>query len=100
MFLRKDLFEILYFEAENNNLDLVNFRNIQKDKFYLDKNESIIIRNSNYLNTHIETQPKFKENLFADRYRLFLLWGLFIRTDLYKKTIYYLWQIIINYKNC
>ena len=98
MFLRKDLFEILYFEAENNNLDLVHFRNIQKDKFYFEKNESIIIKNSINLYTHIETQPKLKEDLFIDSDRLFLLWGLLIRTDLYKKAIYNLWPIIINYK--
>jgi glycosyltransferase involved in cell wall biosynthesis len=85
MFLRKDLFEILYFEAENNNLDLVHFRNIQKDKFYFEKNESIIIKNSINLYTHIETQPKLKEDLFTDSDRLFLLWGLLIRTDFIKK---------------
>ena len=28
----------------------------------------------------------------------YLLWGLLIKTDLYKKSIYHLWPIIMNYK--
>ena len=29
---------------------------------------------------------------------VFLLWGLLINTNIYKKAIYYLWKIIINYQ--
>ena len=34
IFIRDDIFNLLYVEAENNNLDLVQFRDIYKNKFY------------------------------------------------------------------
>ena len=38
-----------------------------------------------------------KNKIFIDN-NIYLLWGLLIRSDLYKKSIYYLWPIIMNYQ--
>jgi hypothetical protein len=48
-------------------------------------------------NTHIETQPELKSKMFTNK-KNYLLWCLLIKTDIYKKAIYILWPIIINYK--
>ena len=48
-------------------------------------------------NTHIETQPELKNKMFTNK-KNYLLWCLLVKTDIYKKAIYILWPIIINYK--
>ena len=107
LFIRNDAFDILYNEAENNNLDLTQIRDIFINKQILDKKTRInfIGRHFIFLRktkdnsafSHYKTQPEIKNKIFLNGC-VFPLWGLLIRTDLYKKTIYYLWPIIINYE--
>ena len=100
IFIREDLFDILYCEAEENNLDLVQFRDICKDNFYF-KN----LTRLNYVNrhkifpkkTHFKIQPELKDKNFVQGNN-YLLWGLLIKTDIYKKAVYHMWPIVINYK--
>ena len=52
---------------------------------------------NNIINSiNIENQPKLKNSLFRTNFPI--LWGNIFRADLYKKIIYNLWPIIINYK--
>ena len=105
LFIRDDAFDILYNEAEKNNLDLTQIRDIFINKFYLEKKTRInfigrhfiFLRKSNYepIHNHYKTQNELKNNLFLNG-RVFPLWGLLIKNELYKKTIYYLWNFIIN----
>ena len=48
-------------------------------------------------NTHYKSQPELKDKLFTEDNN-YLLWGLLIRTDLYKNAVYHLWPFIMNYK--
>ena len=101
MFIRDDCFDILYNEAEKNNLDLVQIRDISKKDFKLHYNTIV---NSN-INDHLiypqksnyKDQPLLKKKIYIEN-NIFLLWGLLIKSDLYKKAIYHLWPIIINYQ--
>ena len=105
LFIRDDAFDILYNEAEKNNLDLTQIRDIFINKFYLEKKTRInfigrhfiFLRKSNYesIHNHYKTQNELKNNLFLNG-RVFPLWGLLIKNELYKKAIYYLWNFIIN----
>ena len=92
MLIRNDAFDIIYNEAEKNKLDLLGFKTIS--------NENLIVKRKyeNYINNydHIEKQPNLKSTQFKNR--LYILWGNLINADLYKKIIYNLWPIIINYK--
>ena len=91
MFVNDDAFNILYNESEKSGLDLLGFKYI----FRLSNLKQKANNNSNN-DIIIEQQPKLKNTMF--RKRLYLLWGSLIETNLYKKIIYNLWQIIINYK--
>ena len=107
LFIRNDAFDILYNEAENNNLDLTQIRDIFIKKPILDKKTRInfigrhfiFLRKTkdNSVFSHFKTQPEIKNKMFLNGC-VFPLWGLLIRTDLYKKTVYYLWPVIINYE--
>ena len=91
MFIRNDAFNIIYKLGENENLDLLHFNHIAgKNVFHLP-----IIFNSRKKYS-IEKQPELKSSLFKKNSNL--LWGYLIKTNLYKKVIYNLWPIIINYK--
>ena len=100
LFLRDDVFDILYYEAENNNLDLVQIRDIKKDNFYFQN-----LTRLNYLNrhnifaqkTHYKEQPELKDTNFIKGTN-YLLWGLLMKSDIYKKAVYHMWPIVINYK--
>ena len=95
MFISSNAFNILYNEAENNNLDLLQFRDFTLRKFHFDKNvksEGMIFKQE----TKIETQPNIKYEMF-NKYN-YLLWGLLIKADIYKKAVIYMWPYIINYK--
>ena len=93
MFIRDDAFDIIYNESEKYALDFLSFgyissKNVTKkirliNNFVKEKN--IIIK-----------QPDLKFSIF----KIYngLLWGNLIKANLYKKVIYYLWPIIINYK--
>ena len=99
IFIRNDVFDMLYYEAETNNLDLVHIRDFIKRSFHFDK--------ITYVNTplthlvfpremHYKQQPELTQRNFVDNNN-YLLWGLLIKADLYKKSIYKLWPIIMNY---
>ena len=100
IFIREDAFDILFYEAENNNLDLVHIRDFVKPNFYFNK-KTIINRPDDHLIfpqlMHYKHQPDLKDKNFSEKNN-YLLWGLLIKSELYKKAIYHLWPIIINYK--
>ena len=99
MFIRNDVFNILYYEAELNNLDLVQIRDIiNKDlnfKYHMqvNKNRHLIYPQK----TNYKSQPTLKLKMFIEN-NIYLLWGLLIKSDLYKKVIYHLWPVIMNYQ--
>ena len=100
MFIRDDLFNILYLEAEKYDLDLVQIRDFIKTSFFFKKKTRVNCCNFHYIypkTTHYKKQPELKDKLFTDQNN-YLLWGLLIKTDLYKKVIYILWPFIMNYK--
>ena len=104
IFIRDDVFDILYNEAEKNNLDLVQIRDIFIDKFYITKKTEIncrekhfIFKTETYNKSHYKTQPNLKNQMFLNG-NIYLLWGLLIKTDIYKKVIYHLWILIMNYQ--
>ena len=92
MFINNDSFDILYNEAEKNKLDILNF------KFFSGNNTFHDFEKINYENATSKflKQPKLKLSMFKSY--ICLLWGNIIKADLYKKVIYNLWSIIINYK--
>ena len=47
--------------------------------------------------THYKKQPELKDKMFTENNN-YLLWGLLILANLYKKTIYMIWPIIMNYQ--
>ena len=97
MFLTDDAFNILYNEAEKNNLDLIQFQDFSLNSFNISYN--IEVGKSQLIIHHKDTylkQPNIKYEMFKDYH--FVLWGLLIKSDIYKKAINILWPIIINYK--
>ena len=103
IFIRDDVFNILFYEAENNDLDIVQIRDIFKSNFSLTKNMRINYPSRHFIKREIfnksfpETQPNLKNELFL-KGNIYLLWGLLIRTNIYKKAIYHLWPLIMNYQ--
>ena len=93
MFIREDAFDIIYNESEKYDLDFLAFGYISG------KNASKLIRHINNFvkeKNIIMKQPDTKFSIFKSINGL--LWGNLIKANLYKKVIYYLWPIIINYK--
>ena len=100
MFIRDDIFQILYTEAKNKDLDLVQSRDFFKSEFAFEKKTLVNKIGLHYIHpkkSHYKEQPELFEKLFTDNNN-YLLWGLLIKADLYKKAIYILWPLIINYK--
>ena len=103
IFIRDDVFDILYYEAKRNDLDLVQIRDIYNENYTLNKDTRVnypakhFIKRESYNKSFPETQPNLKNNLFI-KGNLYLLWGLLIKTDIYKKSIYHLWPLIFNYQ--
>ena len=98
--IRDDVFDLIYYEAENKDLDLVQFRDIIKNELYFNKRERVNCKFKHMLppkETHTKTQPELKDTLFTHENN-YILWGSLIKNDLYKKAIYMMWPIIINYK--
>jgi glycosyltransferase involved in cell wall biosynthesis len=95
MFITEDAFDILYNNAEKNNLDTLQFRDISLKNFILENNMNysgmILSQNTSY---EIKYELKY---LMFKKYNL-LLWGLLIKSDLYKRAVIHLWKNIINYK--
>ena len=100
IFIRDDVFDILYYEAENENLDLVHIRDISKDNFIFKNETKVNYPHRHYIfpkETHYKIQPELKYTMYIEGNN-YLLWGLLIKADNYKKAVYCLWPIIINYK--
>ena len=100
IFIRDDIFDLLYEEAEKNNLDLLQVRDITKNNFHLNKKTIVNSVGRHYIlpkNNQIKTQPELKDTMYINN-NIYLLWGLLIKTNIYKKAIYFLWNIIINYQ--
>ena len=100
MFIRDDAFRILYYEAKKYNLDLIQMRDIIKNNFVFQK-KTLVNQFGFHLiypkKNHYKTHPEFKDKLFTENNN-YLLWGILIKTDLYKNAIYNLWPLIMNYK--
>ena len=100
MFIRKDVFDMLYYEAETNNLDLMHIRDFIKKDFKFKKVQRVNVEGGHLVfprEMHYKQQPELTQRNFVDNNN-YLLWGLLIKTELYKKAIYKLWPIIMNYK--
>lgn len=100
IFIRDDVFDILYSEAETNNLDLVQIRDFVKDNLFFRRSTKINDLKMHYIfpqPTHYKKQPELKDKMFTENNN-YLLWGLLILANLYKKTIYMIWPIIMNYQ--
>jgi len=104
IFIRNDLFDFLYYEAKLNKLDLVQIRDLYIKKFKIERNTRInyrlghfIFKEEDYNCSYQEIQPLLKNKMFLNG-NVFLLWGLLIKTDIYKKAIYYIWPLIMNYQ--
>ena len=92
MFIRNDAFNILYKETEKKKLDILHFNYKYVFNLFNQSKKKNFIKNK----TAIEKQPKLKFTMF--KINNCLLWGNLILSELYKKIIYNLWPIIINYK--
>ena len=93
MFIGDKVFDIVYNESENKNVDLLHF------KYIMGYNNSNVHKRFSFNKISfidIIKQPKLKFSIFREN--MIVLWGNLIKTDLYKKVIYNLWPIIINYK--
>ena len=100
MFIREDCFDILYLQAETNNLDLVQIRDYSKKNFFFNYITKINSIGNHFIfpqNTNYKNQPNLKLKMFIEN-NVYLLWGLLIKSNIYKKAIYYLWPIIMNYQ--
>ena len=95
MFITEDAFDILYNNAEKNNLDTLQFRDISLKNFILENNMNyngmILSKKTSY---EIKSELKY---LMFKKYNL-LLWGLLIKSDLYKRAVIHLWKNIIIVK--
>jgi hypothetical protein len=100
MFVRGDLFDIIYNESKKYGLELVQFRDFVKEEFYFKKRTRINFGKSHWIfpkKTFYMEENQLKSTLFQDSNN-YLLWGLLISSNLYKKSIYNIWEFIINYK--
>ena len=97
IFIRDDIFDILYYHAENENLDIVQVRDICKTDLIFNNSTRIKRNLISEHKTHIKLQPDIKYTMFT-KGNNYLLWGLLIKSDVYKRVIYHMWPLIINYK--
>ena len=93
MFIRDDAFDILYEKSEKYELDLLNFNYISSNNSFEKYKKENLLKDKKKI---IKKIPKPKSITFREN--ICLLWGNLIIADLYKKVIYNLWPIIINYK--
>ena len=100
IFIRDDVFDILYNEAEKEDLDLVQIRDICNENIFFKRQTRVNFGNIHFIfpkGTHYKKQPELKDNMFFDQNN-YILWGLLIKSDIYKKALYHIWPLIINYK--
>ena len=100
MFIREDLFDIIYNESQKSNYDLVQFREIIKNDTYFERRTRVnsgILHWIYHKNNFSMQMPELKNSLFNNKNN-YLLWGLLIRAKIYKKAIYKIWEFLLNYK--
>ena len=92
LIIKKNSFILLYRQSFKNKLSLLHFQ------FVSGNNPLSMPKVNNLRETtlFVKKQPQLKYSIFNET--ICLLWGNLIKADLYKKVIYYLWPIIINYK--
>ena len=90
MFINDFAFDMLYNETEINNDNIIRFEVIYGNMFHKPKLNNLGIK------VKIYKQPELR--FFMFKINKGLLWGNIIKADLYKKVIYNLWPIIINYQ--
>ena len=84
LFIKDDIFDILYYEAEKNNLDLVQISDICKHNLYFQNGAGINYISRHFIfpqKEHYKTQPELKDTNFRGRNN-YLLWGLLIKSDI------------------
>ena len=78
----------------------MNIRDITMHNLVFNKFTRVNIKKRHFIypkKTHYKKQPELKDKLFTKGNKYFL-WGLLIKSVIYKKAIYHLWPLIINYK--
>ena len=98
MFITDIAFSSLYNESKKNNIDLIQFQDFVLKEFRF-KTRVNIEKSHHWIKHHEDTyleQPEIK-NLIFNEYN-FLIWGLFIKSEIYERIVRILWPIIINYK--
>jgi hypothetical protein len=78
IFIRDDVFDILFYEAEKNDLDLVQIRDISMNNLVFDKFTRVNIKKRHFIypkKTHYKKQPELKDKLFTKGNKYYL-WGL------------------------
>ena len=92
MFLKENAFDLIYKQSTKHELDLLHFQYVPSNNIlHFPK-----IKNYELSKNVIQKQPELKFSIFLQT--KIILWGNLIKADLYKKVIYFLWPIIINYK--
>ena len=85
IFIRGDIFDMMFYEAENNDLDLVQVRDFKKVDFLFNK-ITYVNEPSKHLifpkKMHYKMQPELTQRNFADKNN-YLLWGLLIKSNIY-----------------
>ena len=94
MFITDQAFDILFNKSEENKLDLLQFKDITTEKVQIRKVKLIYYMKPS--KKGIKTQPNIKNSYF--NWYNFMLWGMLIKAEIYKKVIIHYWNIIINYK--
>ena len=100
MFIREDLFDIIYKESKKYNLDLAQFRDFIKDNFFFKRRTRINFNKLHWIpqkQTVYMEESELKATLFKDKNN-YLLWGLLIKSEIYKKAVKNIWEFVINYK--
>ena len=100
MFIRSDALDILFVEAETNNIDFVQIRDFKKTDFFFRQKTILNIREDHMVAPRgMHYKPQFElidRNYIEDNN--YLLTGALINSEVYKKAIYKLWPLISNYK--
>jgi hypothetical protein len=87
IFIRDDVFDILYNEAEHYNLDLVNIRDIFKNNFVFTNLTRVNTKKRHFIlpkKSHFKKQPELKNEMYIDG-NYYLLWGLLLNQIFIRK---------------
>ena len=100
MFIRSDALDILFYEAETNNIDLVYIRDFKKTNFYFSQKTNINNKEDHIIyprDTHYKSQFELIDKNYIDNNN-YLLTGALVNTNVYKKAIYKIWPLASNYQ--